>query len=50
MKIFQSLDSKTIGGAMKRTYGANCIGEIVFCVAVVVAVCALWHSVAGGAW
>jgi hypothetical protein len=35
---------------MKRTIGRNFIGEIVFGLALVAAVCATWHSVAGGAW
>jgi hypothetical protein len=41
---------KICGGPMRRTYGSNFIGEIVWCLALVVAVCAALHSVAGGAW
>jgi hypothetical protein len=35
---------------MRRTYGSNFIGEIVWCLALVAAVCAALHAVAGGVW
>jgi len=41
---------KLFGGLMKRTYGANYIGEVVLGMALVAAVCAAWHAVAGGVW
>ena len=49
-KRIRPITKKQLGVSMKRTYGANYIGEVVLGMALVAAVCAAWHAVAGGAW